>query len=239
LAPESLANLLSTYVDQHCTISVQPYHHVYKIYEQFSLFFNIIQIGANGVGLPEKDRNVGLYGPVILISREDYDEIGGHLVARRTIVDDLALGDALIRAGKKYRLFLGGPNISFRMYSGGIQSLFQGWTKNFATGAGKTPMMLLIPMFVWVTSCMAAPLYLIQAIWTGGYVWALAFLICYGIWVAELQRIVPKIGNFSVAALLVYPVFMFVFLVTFFWSLWKKLFRRQVTWKGRKMKVED
>lgn len=238
LVPEGLAKLLNTYASVNSTISLQPYHRISKAYEHFSMFFNIILIGANGAGLPVKNSNVGLYGPVILISKVDYDVIGGHRAAKNIITDDLALGDALTLAGKKYRLFLGGGDISFRMYGGGIKDLLHGWTKNFATGAGKTPARLRILMFGWVTSCTAAPLYMFQALWTGDYTWALVYLFFYGIWVAELNRIVPKVGNFLRAALLLYPIFMVVFLTTFCWSVWKKLFRRQVTWKGRKMKPE-
>jgi 4,4'-diaponeurosporenoate glycosyltransferase len=238
MAPEGLNKLRDAFVAENCTVSVQPYHSISKMYEQLSLFFNIILVGANGTGLPGKNFNVGLYGPVILISKKDYDEIGGHKVAQKAIADDLALGDVLTLAGKKYRLFLGEKDISFRMYGGGIKSLLHGWTKNFATGAGKTPARLFIPMVAWVTSCTAAPLYMLQAIWTGEYVYALVYLFFYGIWVAELHRIVPKIGNFPRVSLLFYPVFMLVFLATFCWSLWKKLFHRQVTWKGRKMKPE-
>lgn len=238
LAPEGLAKLLSTYQSANNTISVQPYHRVMKSYEQLSVFFNVILIGANGTGLPIKNSNVGLYGPVILISRGDYEEIGGHRAAKRTITDDLALGDALTIAGKKYGLFLGGGDISFRMYGGGLKDLIHGWTKNFATGAGKTPARLRILMFGWVTSCTAAPLYMLLALWSGDYGWAWIYLLFYGIWVVELNRIVPRVGNFSRVALLIYPIFMIVFLTTFCWSVWKKLFRRQVTWKGRKMKPE-
>ncbi len=238
LAPEGLAKLRRAFETDSCTISVQPYHSIQKAYEQLSIFFNIILIGANGTGLPKKNFSVGLYGPVILISKADYDEIGGHKVAQRAIADDLALGDVLTLAGKKYRLFVGGRDISFRMYGGGIKSLFLGWTKNFATGAGKTPLKLFVPMVAWVTSCTAAPLYMLQALCTGEYGDALVYLFFYGIWVAELHRIAPKIGNFPRGTMLFYPVFMLVFLVTFCWSLWKKLFHQQVTWKGRKMKPE-
>lgn len=238
LAPGGLAKLLGTYESSNCTISVQPYHRISKAYEELSMFFNVILIGANGTGLPTKNSNVGLYGPLILISKADYEGIGGHRAAQKTITDDLALGDALTSAGKKYKLFLGGGDISFRMYAEGIKALLHGWTKNFATGAGKTPARLRILMFGWVTSCTAAPLYMLQALWIGDHGWALAYLLFYGIWVAELNRIVPRVGNFSRVALFVYPIFMVVFLAVFCWSLWKKLFHRQVTWKGRKMKPE-
>lgn len=238
LASDGLAKLLATYEKVGCTVSVHPYHSISKIYEQLSLFFNLVEIGANGTGMPKKNKTVGLYGPVILLSRHDYDEIGGHRVAQRTIVDDLALGDALTRAGKKYSLFLGGNDISYRMYGGGVESLFQGWTKNFATGAGKTTIGMILLTFIWITSCTATPLYGLQALLNNQFELALTYLVFYGIWVAELNRIVTKIGNFSRAVLLVYPIFLLAFLVTFLWSLSKKLFRRQVTWKGRKMKPE-
>jgi 4,4'-diaponeurosporenoate glycosyltransferase len=242
LAADALANLAATYWEDPCTISVQPFHRIGQNYENLSFFFNVIEVGANGTGSPGKRRTAGLFGPVILIPKADYDEIGGHRVARQTIVDDLTLGDALKRADKKYRLYLGGKDISFRMYGDGVRSLFQGWTKNFATGLGKTPALLLPPVFLWVTSCTAAPLYFLQSIWaangTDGVVWPLVYLSFYILWVWELNRIVSKIGSFSRFALLVYPVLMLSFLLTFFWSLWKKMFHRQVTWKGRSMKPE-
>lgn len=242
LAENALADLAAVYEEDPCTISVQPYHCINRDYENLSLFFNVIEIGANGTCLPGKRWTAGLYGPVILIPKSDYEDIGGHRVARRTIVDDLTLGDALKRAGKKYRLYLGGKDITFRMYGDGVRSLFQGWTKNFATGLSKTPVILLPPVFVWVTSCTAAPLYFLQSIWTcgpgDGVIWPLAYLAFYLGWVWELNRIVPKIGNFSRFLLLIYPLLMLVFLLTFFWSLWKKFFHRQVTWKGRRMKPE-
>jgi 4,4'-diaponeurosporenoate glycosyltransferase len=253
LGKDALAKLADTYRQEPSTISVQPYHKMSGMYENLSLFFNLIEVGANGTGIPGKRWTAGLYGPVILIPKADYDDIGGHRVARQTIVDDLTLGDALKRAGKQYRLYLGGKDISFRMYGEGISALFHGWTKNFATGLGKTPGILLPPVFFWVTSCTAAPLYFLQSALSDGngegmafsmlglpgeVMWPLIYLAGYVLWVGELNRIVPKIGNFRRFTLLIYPVFMLAFLLTFFWSLWKKIFHRKVTWKGRTMKPE-
>ena len=61
------------------------------------------QMGANGLGLParrgkNKSANpyqIGLYGPVILISQADYQAVGGHAAIRDSIVDDMALGEKL------------------------------------------------------------------------------------------------------------------------------------------------
>ena len=78
---------------------------------------------------------LGLFGPVILMTKGDYQTIGGHESVKRTIIEDIALGKQLKRAGLKYHLYVGKGDISYRMYSDGFRSLFNGWTKNIALGA--------------------------------------------------------------------------------------------------------
>jgi len=238
LSPDSLEKLMSAYADSNCTISVQPYHQTGTLTEELSLFFNVVQIGGNGVGKLTRKFSVGLFGPVILISQSDYEAIGGHRSAKSTIADDLALGAALHRAGKAYRLYLGRRDIKFRMYPGGFRDLFQGWTKNFATGASKTPLLLMIPAFLWVTSCTGAPIYFFTALFTGDHTGAVVYGFFYLVWMMELRGIISKVGNFSRWTPLFYPVHLLVFLVVFFFSLWKKLFRGNVDWKGRKIRPE-
>lgn len=104
----------------------QPYHNTEIWYEQCSMLFNLVQIAANGTALP-KPLGVGLCGPVILISKADYHKIGGHESVRSFILEDIALGKRQKDAGIPYRLFVGDEEISYRMYNGGIRSLFQGW----------------------------------------------------------------------------------------------------------------
>ena len=167
LQPLAISKLISTYVENQCVISVQPYHKTEKKYEQFSLFFNLIQIAANGTSSFFKFKNPGLYGPVILIDRDTYQGIGGHISAKSSIVDDLALGEKLTQKGFSFKLFLGENDISFRMYGDGFKKLLQGWTKNYATGALKTPPLLFLMVFLWITSCTSVFLFIIQAM--GGY----------------------------------------------------------------------
>lgn len=133
LANNAIQRLMRTYSEQGCTISVQPYHKTRTWYEQCSILPCLIQIAANGTTLP-KPVGIGLHGPVILVSRSDYNKIQGHESVKNSIVDDLALGKRLRDAGIPYRLYVGDSDISYRMYSGGIRSLFQGWTKNMLSG---------------------------------------------------------------------------------------------------------
>lgn len=235
LAPEALASLSESQAMEGGTLSVQPYHRVIRAFEHCSFFFNLVMVAANGVCLARAGHHIGLFGPAILMPREDYNLIGGHESARESIADDLALGRALARAGKPYRLLLGGHTVSFRMYGEGLRALIQGWTKNYATGAATTHPVLLFPAILWVTSCFCAPLNLALSLPDPDLT-----AVVYGglslVWVAELARISRKLGNFSWGVLAAYPLFLLLFIGVFLLSLAKKVLGLEVTWKGRRIR---
>jgi 4,4'-diaponeurosporenoate glycosyltransferase len=133
LGKDCLRWLVQAYSECGCIISVQPYHQTEINYEQFSLMFNLVQIAANGSALP-KPVNIGLCGPVVLISQADYALAGGHKVARNSVIEDLALGMELKKASIPYQLFMGDTDISYRMYSGGLGSLLRRYFAACRTG---------------------------------------------------------------------------------------------------------
>jgi len=238
LQPLAISNLLSTYDENQCVISVQPYHQTEKKYEQFSLFFNLIQIAANGTSSVLKFKNPGLYGPVILINRDTYRAIEGHTSAKSSIVDDLALGEKLTQKGFPFKLYLGGKDISFRMYGGGFKKLLQGWTKNYATGAMKTPLLLFVMVFLWITSCTSVFLFILQSIGEHNLLETVIFTILYIFWVLELFRIAGRTGNFKKYVIFCFPIYMIVFLGVFIISFIKKIFHLNVVWKDRKIRLD-
>ncbi len=237
LSPDAISCLVETYEKNRCVISVQPYHETSKNYEQFSLFFNIIQIAANGTSTNIHFKSPGLYGPVIFIDKEIYRSINGHLAAKSSIVDDLALGEKLSQNGFVFKLFTGGEDISFCMYGGGFFDLMHGWTKNYATGALKTPLLLFGMVFLWVASCISVFICLVQAFIMQNFLYILVYICLYALWVLELFRISRKIGRFKEHALVFYPVYMALFMWVFVLSFIKKLFHLDVVWKGRKIKL--
>ncbi|MDD3867130.1 MAG: hypothetical protein PHX55_05895 [Eubacteriales bacterium] len=107
--------------------------------------------------------------------------MSGHRAVRSSIVDDLALGRRLQAAGYPFRVQMGGSLIHYRMYSGGPLDLWQGWTKNMATGAGRTSAALLILVFIWITACTAVPIALAQAFSSAGAGYPLAAMVLYGL----------------------------------------------------------
>lgn len=216
LGENGILRLMQTYSEDKCTISVQPYHVTKKLYEQCSLFFNLIQIGANGTALP-KQKQVGLYGPVILVSQILYVQIGGHRSVRTKIVEDMALGRQMKRAGIRFRLYVGDKDLSFRMYGTGPQSLFQGWVKNISSGAARTPKSVFCMVFFWIASVTSVPVHLvIYAVYDELYLFLL-YLFLYVAWVVVLFVLSSKVGYFRPLFVICYPILLFVFLaISFF-----------------------
>lgn len=238
LGKNGIRRLIKAHADHGCTISVQPYHHTEKWYEQCSLLFNLIQIAANGTALP-KPLGIGLYGPVILIARTDYNQIGGHQSVRKSVVEDMALGQRLKEAGLLYRLFLGDNEIAFRMYGDGLYSLFQGWVKNIASGAARTPQILFWPVFFWISSMTSAPVHAVFFAFSGATPLLILYVLFYLIWVVILIFLSRKVGSFRLLPIIFYPVLIASLFIVFTVSLFKRIFGLNVIWKGRTVTREE
>lgn len=235
LSPDAIARLLATYADGDGVISVQPFHRIQRLYENISYFFNLIQIAANGVCLPFRHKNMGLYGPVILISSCDYEAIDGHQSVQRSVIEDVALGQSLNGKKINYRLFLGTSTISYRMYGCGLHQLYQGWVKNIATGAAQTPALLLAMVLIWITACAAVVVDLAIAAFTNNSAGLLQTGVIYVLFVVQLIWATRLAGNFSLPSIFVFPIWLLGFIGIFLLSSIYKLFGIRVIWKDRKV----
>ena len=70
-------------------------------------------------------------GQYLLISREAYNAVGGHAAVARTLLEDVALAQAVKRSGRRLRFRYGGDMVRTRMYRN-LPALCEGWTKNLA-----------------------------------------------------------------------------------------------------------
>jgi glycosyltransferase involved in cell wall biosynthesis len=70
-------------------------------------------------------------GQYLLITREAYDEVGGHAAIASDLLEDVALARAVKRSGRKLFFRFGGDAVSTRMYRNWPQ-MREGWTKNLA-----------------------------------------------------------------------------------------------------------
>jgi len=70
-------------------------------------------------------------GQYLLITREAYGAVGGHAAVGQTLLEDVALAQAVKRSGWRLRFRYGGDAVRARMYSS-FRDLREGWTKNLA-----------------------------------------------------------------------------------------------------------
>ncbi len=218
-------------------VSVQPYHLTQTHSEQLSFFFNITQLAANGTSFAVKNLHAGLYGPVILIHKTIYEDIGGHASVALSVIDDVALGGRLKESGYEFSLYLGDEDISYRMYTG-VRDLARGWIKNFASGAIKTHPAVFAAVFLWITSCTATPAFLVRAVIEGNVLMTSIMSVFYIMWGVHLHFVAKHIGNFKKRVCVIFPVYLAFFLCVFLLSCVKKMFGINVVWKGRKVKPE-
>lgn len=217
-------------------VSVQPFHKVSHFYEHFSMYFNIISVAATGAGMPFLNKKTGMFGPVVILPRSLYLEKGGHSEVRSRVLEDLFLGKIYAKQGIPVTLAAGAESISYRMYPEGLRALWDGWTKNFFSGAVSVSVLLLILCIIWVSALTSVAIGLIRDLASPTqYLWST--LAIYGLCAAETAYLGRQTGNFRWPAYIFYPVFLAGFHIIFMASVIKHLVFRRVNWKGRTIRL--
>ena len=235
LSGDAISTLVSNFQEKKSCVSVQPYHIMKKPYEQLSLFFNYIEVMATGKGLPANAEREGLFGPVFLISKKLFLEMGGYGAVKNETVEDFTLGRKYAREGIDIRLFLGEGKISFRMYPKGIISLLEGWTKNFSTGAIRTKWWILIMIAVYIAAMTCIPIEIIKNAAAGNTIkllYACAAYIAYALHLCFSSR---RLGTFKLMSCLIYPAGLAAFHLIFIYSFISTFLLKTTTWKGRRL----
>lgn len=234
VADGALDSVLAARRERGGVVSVQPRHVVRSAYERLSAIFNVVSMAGTGAGWP---RPTGLFGPVLCMSLGDYRRCGGHSGVRGEVIEDIALGRAARRSGVGVALLAGGDAITFRMYPDGLRQLVEGWSKNFASGAGSAKPLATVAITAWITALLNVSWQLGLATvgasgWSG---WVLAAL---GVaTVASVAVLFSRVGNFGVGSALLFPVATLFFVAVFVRSAYLTVVRREVTWRGRALAV--
>lgn len=229
--------LMCEHVKQGSVLAVQPYHKVTYFYEHFALFFNLVGVAASGASMPWIKKKIGLFGPLIVMRKSDFNQIGGYYHVRKSVIEDVALGAFLNKKGIQFKLLVGDHNLSFRMYQN-FKELFLGFTKNFASGATSTPPFILILTISWIQSMTAWPVTIARALYSANSNKLLLALIMYTIICLHLLFITKKIGSFKKRYVLIYPLFLCFFHIVFLYSLYLKICKKKVKWKGRDISLK-
>jgi 4,4'-diaponeurosporenoate glycosyltransferase len=237
--PDLIGRLLDALDRRAGLLSVMPYHRMQRQYERLSAFFSVISLMGVGAASARRSAPVtGAYGPCLACDRRDYDAVGGHEAIRGAVVDDVAMAQQFRRAGLPVRVAGGRGAISFRLYGSGLRDLVEGWSKNFASGAGSTPVLRFLLVFAWVvgvgTTAQAPVREAVAALggWSGpGIVLWIGF-VAFAVQLAVQLR---PLGNYRWAAVL-FPIPLAAWFVIFFRSIVLTA-RGQVRWKGRAVPV--
>jgi len=215
-------------------VSIQPYHKTIKLYEQLSAFFNIIAMGAMGTFTIFGNllKPIGLFGPCVMMRKEYYLEIGGHIAVKGEVVEDLALGNKLNKQKIPIYCYSGKGTISFRMYPSGLRELIDGWSKGFATGAVKTYIPILLAIIAWVGGGISATRYVIEAICNMNTFSILVWTLAYLGYAMQIYWMLFRLGTFRFYTAIFYPVSLLFFLAIFLRSFFLIFIKRRVKWKG-------
>lgn len=234
--PDGLRRVLAEFGAAGGVLSVAPHHTVKDIHEQFSAFFNLVMLAGTGAftifGACFKPR--GLLGQFLMIERPVYQRVGGHETVKGRILENFWLAEKLRAAGVLLRCRSGRGVFGFRMYAQGWRELVDGWTKGFASGAGRTPLPILLLVILWTTGLMMAPLGLTLGLMLAGN--SCGWLVVYGLCAAQVAWLLRRVGTFHWSTALFYPAPLAFFFAVFARSALRS--GRVVSWKGREIHAD-
>lgn len=207
-------------------VTVQPWHHTERWYEQASMLFNVVALMGCSAFTPfgQRAASTVAFGPVVGVERATYNACGGHAHpdVRHASLEDVALARSIGRS----RIFSGrsslrrSPSVVFRMHPGGPGEMVRGWTRSIATGALSGHWWATAAVAVWIWSVVG-----------GWLVWPWAYpLTALQVWV--LGR---KAGRIHVVTAATFPLAATVFVAIVLRSVVVRLSGRSVRWKDRRV----
>jgi 4,4'-diaponeurosporenoate glycosyltransferase len=227
LGPSALSALVSDRDRLGGLVSVAPRHDAPTRVEALPMLCNVIAVAGGGPGFARQSS--GAVGSCVVISRADYELVGGHAATPGTIVDDLDLARSVSRHGLAVNLRRGGQVVRMRSYPDGAPALVAGWSKNLAAGAARTRPLVGVAIASWLAT-LVLPIWLLigRHWWTAVVLWLIV-----GVQTTFLARAVGRF-NWVVASLGAPFVAVFTTMLTLR-SFVIACTGRTVDWKGRRL----
>jgi 4,4'-diaponeurosporenoate glycosyltransferase len=233
----ALQRILRTFDETKGVLSIQPYHEVKKAYEQLSAIFNLIQLAASSAFTFKGDAvvNKRLFGPTLLVSKENYTKSGGHEAVRNRVLENFFMSKMYIQNQIAIHCFSGQGAVSFRMYPNGLYDLIQGWIKGFTAGAGGTSTFILIGIVAWLTGALGTARHLAMDLFIGPTGTVSVFLLLYLLYAIQIRGYLGKAGRFHGLTAILYPIPVCFFIFVFLGSLVYRVTGHRFIWKGRRL----
>lgn len=231
--PGGMGRMCDTFFAGRGALSLAPYHVTVRAYEQLSAFFNLMMIAGVGAFtvFGSSVRRAGLFGPLLMVDREDYGRAGGHEAVKDQVLENLFMAERFRAADVALRCRGGKETFCIRMYPHGLRDLAEGWTKAFAAGAARTPAWILCLTVLWLSGALTAVLACACAAFFD--VPAAVLPGVYLLYVLQIAGMLGRIGSFSPWTSILYPVPLAFFFAVFARSAVLRVLGRNVSWKGR------
>ncbi len=236
LEQHGLEKILGAFGRCSGVVSMCPYHTTKRGYEDFSVFFNIMMAAGINAFTPRgnKEKNKGLFGQCMILSKQHYEKAGGHESVRAQILENFFLSNNFRTAAIAIACYGGKGTISMRMFPGGLSELIQGWSKAFASGAGNTAPGILCASIMWISAGFVSFILPLCCLHTGMPSWLCVLsLSLYAAYAAQVAWMMRRVGSFGLKCALLYPIYLIFYNAVFLKSLTSLVFRQTVTWKGR------
>jgi 4,4'-diaponeurosporenoate glycosyltransferase len=239
MVEDGLQKIIDTYLEnsenENCVMSISPFHKVRDLYEELSAIFNIIMTGSMNAFTPHKKAKPnGLFGPAMIVSRENYFKINGHESVKNKILENMFMAEIFKKEGIGLKCFGGFGSLSFRMYNSGIKDLVNGWSKAFASGAGQISFFSLLNIILWISGGFIITSILIFSLFSGtnAFIWFLLYLA----FTSQIFWMLKRIGSFRIISAILFPGHLVFFCVIFTRSLIYKKLNKSIQWKSRDVK---
>lgn len=180
-------------------------------------------------------------GAFLCVRRRAYEKLGGHEAVRNLIIDDIGLAMKLKRAGNRCRIVDGRAMVKLRMYHN-LRETLNGFRKNLSA-THSSLLLLASGSLFYVATSVLQPLWgagLGIAALTGGGLTTGGMLMTAGVLLLLLNRLLLCIEiRQNPLYALTHPLLGLVFCWIFLLSCWDRFVRREIVWRGRKIRPSD
>ena len=217
-------------------ISVIPYHHTEKFYEQLSLLPYLLGVFAFMSPFEKNNKKQGLYGSCIVVKREDYEKIGGHSSVKSELLDDMSLGMKFTSAGIGINNYMGCRFVSFRMYPYGIKGEIEGFGKGAVLSTSNLSKPTVIFIALWIIGLIGSG-FCAPVLLAVDYRLAIPFLSVYLCYTLQIFYFLRYTGRYRFLVPILHFISSGFFIYVMFYSIYRVACVGSVSWKGREIKV--
>lgn len=208
-------------------LSLLPWHAMTAVYEQLSLFFNLLMASA-GFAASAQPR---LFGQSLLVTRDMYIAAGGHAAVRGAILENFLLADRFRRAGARLVCLAGAGTLHMRMFPESSTQMRESWAKGFAQGAANSEGLVVVCSIVWISALWSTVALLLVPFDYG----RMGLLLTYLLLSVQLWWLGRRVGNFHPLTCLLYPVPLLYFCAVFAVSVARSALGLRSSWRGREV----